>query len=314
MTGTGLAQPTASDRALATQLFKEGRALMDQKKFEDACPKLEESQRLDPGGGTLMNLAICHEAVGRTATAWAELSEALSVARRDRRPDREKLASDRMKALEPKLSRLTIVVAAAAGVAGLTIERDGTVVGQAAWGTAMPVDPGVHTVKASAPGHEPWSATLDIGANADQRSVAVPALTALAPVAPAPEPAPIAPPPPAPKPERPVPPPPLPARVPEAEPSMLPVWVAFAVGAAGVTAGTYFGLSAIGKRKDSDAECTPKCNERAEELNDQAKTAADLSTISFAVGAAGIGLGAYLWLARPEPSKQSGAIGLRGRF
>src|SRR5215510_6829564 len=94
-----VAQPSDSDRALATQLFKEGRDLMAQKKYAEACRKLEESQRLDPGGGTLLNLAICHESEGRSATAWAELTEALGIARRDGRIDREKLAQTRMTAL-----------------------------------------------------------------------------------------------------------------------------------------------------------------------------------------------------------------------
>src|SRR5690242_5233362 len=86
------AQPSASDRALATELFQQGRALMAEKKLDQACPKLEESMRLDPGGGTLLNLAICHEEQGKTATAWSEYAEAIALAQRDGRPDRQKLA------------------------------------------------------------------------------------------------------------------------------------------------------------------------------------------------------------------------------
>lgn len=293
----------------------EGRALMDQKKHAEACPKLEESQRLDPGGGTLLNLALCHEAIGRTATAWAELSEALSVARRDRRPDREKLASERMKALEPRLSRLTIVVSANATVQGLVIKRDGTEVGQPAWGTAMPVDPGTHSVEASAPGFAPWSSAVEVGADADQRTLEVPALSPLP--APEPEPAPPEPAlPPAPTPAPPPAAPPAPRPLPPPEPSSVPAYAALAVGVIGVAAGSYFGLSAISKRKDSDAECEPKCSDRGVELNDQAKTAADLSTISFAVGAAGLGLGAYLLIDAASPSQpaQTSTLLIRGRW
>jgi len=86
------ADPQAEAR-LAQALFDEGRALMAQKRWAEACPKLAESQRLDPGGGTLLNLALCHSGEGKTATALVGLDDALAAAVRDGRADREKLAS-----------------------------------------------------------------------------------------------------------------------------------------------------------------------------------------------------------------------------
>src|SRR6187402_592492 len=99
------------EQQLAQALFDEGRRLMDAKRYGDACPKLAESQRLDPGGGTLLNLAICHENEGRLATAWTEFNEALGVARREGRTDREQEATDHAQRLERLLPRLTVVVA-----------------------------------------------------------------------------------------------------------------------------------------------------------------------------------------------------------
>src|SRR3954464_7778704 len=86
LSAPAIAEPTAADKSLATQLFKEGRALVDQGKVAEGCRKLEESQRIDPGGGTLLNVALCHEKEGRTATAWAEFTEALGLAKKDDRP------------------------------------------------------------------------------------------------------------------------------------------------------------------------------------------------------------------------------------
>jgi len=46
---------------LADALFRQGRELLEQERFAEACVKLAESQRLDPKLATLMYLADCHE-------------------------------------------------------------------------------------------------------------------------------------------------------------------------------------------------------------------------------------------------------------
>jgi hypothetical protein len=170
------AEPTADDRALATILFQEGRGLMAERRFLEACQKLQESQRLDPGGGTLLNLALCHEQEGRLARAWSEFNEAIGVARRGDRADRETEAAHHVAALEPRLSRLTIAVPAAAQVDGLVIECDGRELGRGSWSTAIPVDGGEHTVRATAQRREPFSAKIVIGPESDSRTVEIPVL------------------------------------------------------------------------------------------------------------------------------------------
>src|ERR1044071_7524440 len=97
---------SASDKATAEALFGEGRRLMAQANYRDACPKFEASLKLDPGVGAMLNLADCYEKNGQTASAWAEFLEASSAARVAGSRDREELARSRAAALEPKLSRL----------------------------------------------------------------------------------------------------------------------------------------------------------------------------------------------------------------
>ena len=120
---------SGQDIATAQALFDEAKRLMKAGKFAEACPKLTESQRLDPAAGTMVALALCHESEGKTASAWAEFGEVLSDARRDRRADREQAAQQHLKVLEPKLTR--VVVTVVAEVPGLEVRRDGAVLGKA---------------------------------------------------------------------------------------------------------------------------------------------------------------------------------------
>src|SRR5262249_39294529 len=94
------AGPSMEDQATAEALFREARALMLSGKFGDACPKLAESQRLDPGGGTQLLLAQCYEHEGLLASAWLVYSDAIASSRSANRADREKLAREHLAALE----------------------------------------------------------------------------------------------------------------------------------------------------------------------------------------------------------------------
>lgn len=146
--------------ATAHSLFVEARAAMERGAYEEACPKFEESMRLDPAVGTQLNLADCHERVGRVGSAWVEFLDAASMAKSSRQADREKLARARAKALEPRLPKL-VIDAEATEEPGLDVLRDGATVGVASWGTPIVVDPGSHDVVASAPGKMSWRTVVD---------------------------------------------------------------------------------------------------------------------------------------------------------
>lgn len=145
------AQASTDGAVLAQALFEQGLALMDQKDFAAACPKLRESQRLDPGGGTLLNLALCYEKQGKYATAWKTYREAEGVARRDGRADRVRLAGERGRAVEAEVPRVELEVGEQP--AGARLSVDDLEIGAIAWSTPMPLDPGDHAVLVQAPGH-----------------------------------------------------------------------------------------------------------------------------------------------------------------
>ena len=157
----------------AEALFQEGRRLMAAGKTAEACARFSESYTQEASSGTLLNLALCHQTEGKTATAWAEYRTAARLARSQGREDRASAAEERVAALEPKLARLTLI--AAAPVSDLTVASEGGWLDKGGLGVAMPIDPGVHDVRASAPGYRPWTATLEIE-ESEQRTLEIPPL------------------------------------------------------------------------------------------------------------------------------------------
>jgi hypothetical protein len=150
------ARAQSANEKAAEKAYDEGMKLLDRGKIAEACPKLEESQRLDPAMGTQFRLAECWEKLGRTASAWSLFRDVMSQAQAAGRDDRAALSSARAAALEPRLTRLLIVVAPSAKTPGLIVRRDGAVVDETQWGRGVAVDPGPHVISASAPGKRPW--------------------------------------------------------------------------------------------------------------------------------------------------------------
>jgi hypothetical protein len=171
-----LAQSRATDVAAAQELFDEARGLAHAGKFAEACPKFEESERLDAGPGTEFNLADCYEHAGRTASAWAQFMAVADSLHAIGQREREKIARDRARALEAKLSKLAVNVGSGARVSGLEVKRDGVILGDAQWGSGVPVDPGKHVILAAAPGRQTWQQTVVVGADGKNVTVDVPAL------------------------------------------------------------------------------------------------------------------------------------------
>ncbi|HVH46562.1 MAG TPA: hypothetical protein VM925_29680 [Labilithrix sp.] len=143
---TVLTSPVLADDGEAERLFRDGRALMLESRFSEACPKLAESQRLEPRVGTLLNLAACHERQGKVASAWDEFQKAATTARAEGQIERARLAEQQIALLQPRVPWLRISVPAGAGELEVTL--DGKEVEPFAFGTEIPVDPGAHVVRA----------------------------------------------------------------------------------------------------------------------------------------------------------------------
>lgn len=297
--------PTAADRARAQALFYEARALMQQKRMLEACAKLEESLHLERGLGIEFNLADCNEKVGKTATAWAGFMSVAAGAKEKNQAEREKLARERAKALEPKLPKLVIDVPVVPE--GLEITRDGAPVTSASWGAAVPVDPGEHRVVATAPGREAWATSTRASEGSIAR-VSVPRELPLAskgavvaiPVAPAPAAAA----------EEAAPPRPTTTFPPPASHhgSSAQKTVGYAIAALGVASlavGGGFGLTSLSKRNEAKDHCNgDACDASGVDLRDDAIKAGNVATITSIAG--GVALLGGILLVATSPTSPSG--------
>jgi hypothetical protein len=295
----------ADNGAAAQALFDQGKKDLAAHDFAAACPKFEESYRLEPGLGTLLNLADCYEHDGKLASAWSKFLEVASKARAAGQAGRAQVAKERAAALGPRLSSLVITVPGADKTPGLDVKRDGTSVGAAEWGTPIPADSGGHLIEATAPGRQPWSMTANVVDGAKTTTVTVPDLT--------------------PVPARPV------ERA-ESEPTtpkdttaatttldtghhgglgaqrILSI-VTGVVGLAGVGVGTYFGLVSLQDHNAAVKICNVCTAGDAAGSADwaDATTAGNNSTIAFVVGGAVLAGAAVLWFTAPKSGEQPAA-------
>jgi hypothetical protein len=162
----------------ADALFQDGKTLVKDGKLAEACEAFAASQRLDPALSTLLNLANCRELNRQLATAWSLYLEAARVARREPiNPRLAEVAQKRAAALEPRLSHLGIGVSVDSRIAGLEIARNGEPLDPAVWNRAIATDIGRYVITARAPGHEPWSRTVEISGERETQSIDVPKLS-----------------------------------------------------------------------------------------------------------------------------------------
>lgn len=297
--------------APAESLFQEGRRLMDQKKYAEACPRFLASYKLAPAVGTLLNLADCYEREGKLASAWARFHEAIGLAQRLGRPDREKTARDRADRLEPRLARLTVL----AHDANVKVTLDGNELDAAVLGTPVPVDPGQHTVEATAKGRRAFTTTVEVADRKKTATVEIPALE------PEPEAEPTKPT----EPAKPATATTEPRRDGGSTQRTLGI-VAMGAGAVGIGVGAFFGLRTSSKWSDAQVHCTDgECDAAGVELATDAKNAGTISTIAFVAGGVFVLGGAALFFTAPAPSAAArgprvrigvgpGDVLVRGRF
>lgn len=296
MTAWGQASPQAE------ALFRDGKQLMKEGKLDEACAAFEGSERAEHNVATVLSLADCREKNRQYASAWALFLQADSQTRSD--PKKAVLnttAKNRARALEARLSYLTINVPDESRIPELVVTRDGAPVDQAEWNRSIPADGGTHVIAGKAPGHEPWSTTVKLRPEGDKQSVEVPRFKALPEIvnkqlhddAAARD-------------DGAESPPPAPAPGPFTLKRKIGIGVAAAGVAAGVSMVVIFGIQANHLHDEALATCPPSaCSPQdaiqAKATNDKAISRGYVATAGVAVMAMAVGAGAALWLlGKPE--------------
>lgn len=332
LAGDGLAEPR--DPVAADALFREARTLLKEQKYAEACPKLDESHRLDPRPGTLFNLAECEEKLGKLATAllrWQALIDMLTATSKLTDP-RFSVARSKIENLSARVPRLLLRLKPGAP-AGTVILRDGIELRQASLGVALPTELGDHTLLVRAPYRrdvelkislkegETRELDLDVGEPngpgpqpSAQPADSAPPVASSAPSAPLPPP--VASPPVTSGPR------PLPA---PASGRRTAGFIAGGVGVAALLGAGVTGLVLQGYKKTVDDNCNRdarRCNPEGLDAASAGETLAPVNLALWLVGAVGVGAGTYLLLSSPDRAVRPGlsyqpgqsSLWLHGRF
>jgi hypothetical protein len=285
MTSVAHADDTAVSRA--DRFFKDGRRAAEHGDFGEACKLFEESFRLDPGVGTLVNLGDCAEHLGDLERAYGYYHTA--SARMTEGDDRLARVHERLESIDRRAAKVALQLDADAPQ-GTVITLDGDTVDA----HKMPLHllKGGHIVLVTAVGYRGARYNLDV-TEGEIRALHVtpgPALEAV-----------------------------LPGSIVQTEvrPSgwMKPASVSvLGLGVAAVWVGSLAGLMAIDRRDVQSANCNAQsvCNVMGVDAAHDGATWATVSTATFITGAVLLALGTTLFIVSLASKRRAAAVSMGG--
>ncbi len=277
LTATGTASADEKTQR-ADQLFEEGKAMLD-KDLAGACAKFEESLKFNAQAiGTLLNVALCDEKLGRFASASAKFAEARDRAKEQGMDVHLKAAEEHILALTDKVPHVTLKFSELP-LPQTSIVIDGKLIPFDAIAN-HPIDPGAHDVVVSAPGHLAFKTHFEVTAG-EAKDLPIPRLEKSVTV-----------------------------KVRSSRRTIGKITTATGIAALGT--GVVLGLIA---KSDYDA-ATRTCNRitvDGEEVwqcdspgfagTRSARTLGTVGTVVGGLGLAAVGVGAFLWLRGPKDSE-----------
>lgn len=147
--------------AVARRLFRQATILEILKKWDDAIVKLKQVIAIKETPGVRYHLAYCEEHAGHWVKALNDYNRAGELLREGAKaPDVEHLLGPARDALKKRMPKLTVDVPA--GVLGATLSLDGKPLPPELAGQQTPLNPGPHTVRVTAPGHQAFSLAVTL--------------------------------------------------------------------------------------------------------------------------------------------------------
>lgn len=289
-----------SGSAEAAELFKQGRTALQAKDYATACPKFAASLNLERAVGTLISLADCEQVTGKLASARQHWQEAADFADASRDAlHRGDYARKKFAEIDRRVPKLIVHLASGAPK-DTAVRRDSVDLGATSFDAPLPVDPGAHSIVASASNHEPKTFTVELK-EGEQKTVEVSPGSETSAAA-----APIATPLAAPGPSSASPAPETPA---QSSSALRTVGLVTAgVGVVGLGVGAVFGLQAISKKNDANCTSGKVCpSEDAANKFRDATSAGNLSTVFFVAGGGLAVVGLTLFFVAPKESASPSA-------
>lgn len=295
-----LAHAESADEAEALRHYQLGLANVQRRAFGEAIAEFNQAYDIGHDFAVLYDIAQAYLAIDEPARALQMFERYLAEGGQYVPDARRKEVEGEIAKQRERVAKVVIRTQ----FQGAVVKVDGVEVGKTPLAEDLVLNAGVHVVAAAAEGHRPWEMRLELaggdrrnlevalepeGTPADASSVAQGALAGQTG-------------------QR--------AGTPAAEPGKTRRMVAYVVGGVGLGAlavGSVFGVRALTKRRDSDAECpSGQCSQAGVDLNNQAKTAARVADVTIGVGLVAVGVATYLLLTAAKGPPEQPAVAARG--
>jgi hypothetical protein len=149
---------TPAELKKARSQFQRGIELEQAGNWTEAIQQFREVGAIRMTPQVRFHIAYCEEGLGRLVTALGGYELALAEA--------EKVGADFKTEVETAITRLReripkLLIERGAGAEAASVQLDGVDLGASSVGVEIPLDPGPHTVGATAPGYKAFSATVE---------------------------------------------------------------------------------------------------------------------------------------------------------